>query len=158
MTENETENTTEDNDYQERYSLYKEIYKEDSNLIAVNSSDFNNAIRYFTATLLIILFTGIDSDASNTSLFKTVFILCVVTIVSNLLAYPFTQYSVRIHRDVYADLYCLQDDRSYRFKKHWTYYFSFTFEVTSTVLFICVAIILTYGFLTANIIIKGVSP
>lgn len=157
MTEHETEKTTEEIDRQTRYRLYEKAYEKDSDLITQNSSDFNNAIRYFTGTLLVILFTAVNTDASNSSFFKAVIILCVITIVSNLLAHPFTQYSAKKHRDVYGDLYFLQDDHSYRFKQHWTHTGSFILECISTVSFILVAYLLTHGFISKDIIIKGVS-
>ena len=65
MTEHESEDSLEEIDEETRYRLYEKSYDNDSNLISLNSSDFNKAIRYFSATLLVLLFTGIDFQASS---------------------------------------------------------------------------------------------
>ncbi len=155
MVEQNSENFLEETEYQERYRLYEKAYDNDSNLISLNSSDFNKAIRYFSATLLVLLFTGINFQDSNPTFFKAVFILGFLTFVSNLLAYPFSQCSLKKHR-VYAEYYFLQRDHSYRHKQHWTSTASFFLECLSVILFTVVVSLLIFGFFANTIIIKGV--
>lgn len=52
MVEHEPEDSPEEIDEETRYRLYEKAYDNDSNLISINSSDFNKAIRYFAATLI----------------------------------------------------------------------------------------------------------
>ena len=155
MAEHNSENSIDEIEEQERYRLYEKAYDNDSNLIAVNSSDFNKAIRYFSATLLVLLFTGINFAESNPAFFKTVFVLCFLTFMSNLLAYPFSQCSLKKHR-VYAEYYFLDRNHKYRHKQHWTNTVSFSLECLSVVLFTIVVGLLIYGFFTNTISIKGI--
>lgn len=155
MVEHEPEDPSEEIDEETRYQLYEKAYDNDSNLISVNSSDFNKAIRYFAATLLVLLFTGINFQESHATSFKAVFLLCFLTFISNLLAYPFSQYALKKHR-VYAEYYFLERDHRYRHKQHWTNTMSFFLECLSVVLFTIVVLLLIFGFFAKTIIIKGI--
>ena len=154
MTEHESEDSLEEIDEETRYRLYEKSYDNDSNLISLNSSDFNKAIRYFSATLLVLLFTGINFQESSPTFLKAVFVFCFLTFISNLLAYPFSQYALKKHR-VYAEYYFLQRNHCYRHKQHWTNTVSFILESLSVILFVIVVSLLIFGFFANTIIIKG---
>lgn len=155
MKEHEPEDSFVEIDEETRYRLYEKSYDNDLNLMSLNSSDFNKAIRYFAATLLVLLFTGIDFQESSSTFFKAVFVCCFLTFISNLLAYPCSQYALKKHR-VYAEYYFLQRDHSYRHKQHWTNTVSFILECASVILFTIVVLILIFGFFAKTIIIKGI--
>ena len=153
------EHTPEDSiakiDYDTRYRLYERSYDNDSNLIALNSTEFNKAIRYFGGMLLGALLAGFNYQNSNPTYFNAVWILSGLAVIMNISAYPFSQLSLKIHRDNYAERYYLQCDHHYRHKQHWTYYVSFGLECISMACFIGAMFIFGRGFLTDNIIIKG---
>ena len=142
-------------DYDTRYRLYEKSYDNDSNLIALNSTEFNKAIRYFGGMLLGALLAGFNYQNSDPTFFNTVWILSGLAVIMNISAYPFSQLSLKIHRDNYAERYYLQCDHQYRHEKHWTYYVSFGLECLSMVCFIGAMLTFGRGFLTGNIIIKG---
>ena len=155
MAEHDSENHIEETDEEKRYRLYDKSVDQDSNLISLNNSDFNKAIRYIAATLLVVLFSGVSFQDSNPTFFNWIFILSVSTIISNLLAYPFSLHSLKQHI-MYAERYFLARDHTYRFKQHWTNGISIFFEYLSVFLLGVVAFLLVFGFLTNRIIIKGV--
>lgn len=155
VAEDNRETSIEDIDPKTRYDLYQRAFDNDTNRMLLNASDFDKAIRYIAATLLVALFTGISFQESNPTFFKAIFILSISTIVINALAYPSAQYSLKKHM-VYADFYFLRCDRSYRDKQHWTRTLSFILECLSVSLLIIVAFLFVFGFFTEKIVIKGV--
>lgn len=155
MAERTPEDSIKKIDYDTRYRLYERSYDSDSNLIALNSTEFNKAVRYFGGMLLGALLAGFNYHNSNPTYFNAVWILSGLAVVLNVAAYPFSQRSLKIHRDHYAERYYLQCDHHYRHKQHWTYYVAFGLECASVVCFIVAMFIFGRGFLTDNIIIKG---
>ena len=155
MAEHNSEDSIAKIDYGTRYRLYEKSYDNDSNLIALNSTEFNKAIRYFGGMLLGALLAGFSYQNSNPAFFNAVWIFSGLAVIMNIAAYPFSQQSVKIHRDNYAERYYLQCDHRYRHEKHWTYYVSFGLECASMLFFIGAMLIFGRGFLTDNIIIKG---
>ena len=154
MTNDDLKNNDEENDYQMRRRLYEETYANNSNLITLNNSEFNTAIRYFIPTLLIVLFTGISFKNSNSIFFKAILIMCFSTIITNMLTYPFASYSLKKNNE-YSELYYLKSNRKFRYKEHWTGKISFLLEVLSTILLIVSLTTFIIGFFNKNLIIKG---
>ncbi|RKU31597.1 hypothetical protein C6499_04185 [Candidatus Poribacteria bacterium] len=155
MAENNRESSIEDIDYNTRYGLYQRVLDNDTNRMLLNASDFNKAIRYIAATLLVALFTGISFQESNPAFFKAIFICSVSTIISNVSGYPFAQFSLKKHI-VYAEHFFLECNRKYRHKQHPTRIFAFLLECLSVFLLIIVAFLFIFGFISNKIVIKGV--
>ena len=155
MAEHDSENYIKKIDYQTRYRLYEKSYDNDSNLIALNSTEVNKAIRYFGGMLLGALLAAFSYQNSNPIWFNAIWILSGSAIIANVVAYPFSQLSLKIHRDDYAERYYLQCNHAYRHEKHRTYYVSLVLEYLSMGFFIGAMLLFALGFLTHNIIIKG---
>ena len=74
MAEHNSEDSIAKIDYGTRYRLYEKSYDNDSNLIALNSTEFNKAIRYFGGMLLGALLAGFSYQNSNPAFFNAVWI------------------------------------------------------------------------------------